>query len=86
MTTDESDLDEIRAHLRNANGIGLDETVARHYRKDVPELCSELSRLRKTVDAVRQYAEDRDARRNHRNHTVDSVRIASDLLAILDAD
>lgn len=32
------ELDTIHARLANANGIGLDEVVARHYRHDVPKL------------------------------------------------
>lgn len=31
-------LDQIRRNLRHAEGIGLDESVARHYRQDVPKL------------------------------------------------
>lgn len=40
------DLDGIRDRLSIAMGIGLDESVARHYRQDVPALVAEVERLR----------------------------------------
>ncbi|MGH3975185.1 MAG: hypothetical protein ACRDS9_17925 [Pseudonocardiaceae bacterium] len=40
----------IRARLSNANGLGLDEVVARHYREDVPWLLAEVDSLRLSLE------------------------------------
>lgn len=39
------DLEAIEERLAWANGIDLDENVARHYRQDVPALLAEIRRI-----------------------------------------
>lgn len=60
------DRDEaIHERLILANGIQLDEVVARHYREDVPWLLAEVERLRALVDensaALQEAVRARDA-------------------------
>lgn len=65
-------IEAIHERLILANGIQLDEVVARHYREDVPWLLAEVDRLRALVDEnsvalqvepehVRELRADRDA-------------------------
>lgn len=47
------DLDAIRARLSNANGLALDESVARWYRTDIPTLLAALDEARAEVRRLR---------------------------------
>lgn len=58
-TLGDEQLDKIERRLSNANGLGLDEAVARHYREDVPALLAEVRSLRAQREAVLHTTNDR---------------------------
>ena len=51
-------IEEVSGHLSIANSIGLDESVARQYRKDVPRLIAALASACATESAQVQHTED----------------------------
>lgn len=53
MTAPTPDLAAIKLRLSNANGLGLDEVVARHYREDVPALLAHIEQQAAEIERLR---------------------------------